>query len=197
MDPDMVRQQEEEEAASRAHQTYRPQPVLHNRPSAPAASIPDAHIVEAVPSFMKQAAPTPQRVPGWGGALMATSYGLAFGALGLTAGIMLGVKLQLVGWQGMLLGTGAGFLLGWRAAGGALRQRYDLPARKAYGIPIGPMAVMLFLIVAAMLLKVRFGALISAETALSDEQTYWAMIGSGALLGFIFAFKRMRRGLQG
>lgn len=192
MDPDMVRQQEEEEAASRVHTSYRVPPVLQRQSVAPTAS----PVFEADPVVTQMAAAS-QRVPGWGAALMATSYGLVFGGLGLAAGIMLGVKLQLVGWQGMLLGTSVGLLLGWRAAGSWLRQRYNLPAKQAYGVPIGPMAVMLFLIIVFMLLKVRFGALISEETALTDEQTHWAMIGSGAILGFIFALKRMRKALRG
>ena len=61
---------------------------------------------------------------------------------------MLGVKLQLVPWQGALIGASAGLLLGWRLGSLALIKRAAMARMQAYGAAFRA-AFMIFLIMAA------------------------------------------------
>src|SRR5258708_4224478 len=134
MDPDMVRQQEEEEEAASRLRKFVGRP-----PAAPAKE--DAFVLRAEPRETYKApapaaapaAAAPKRSPGWGAAVQATTYCVLFAILGLVGGIMLGVKLGLVSWQSLALGMSAGFLFGWRSAVAALRKRYTTGFTRAYG----------------------------------------------------------------
>ena len=185
MDPDMVRQQEEEEAAARLR----------------GAVMARASTAQPENPFARRADPRdalepPKTAPGWGAALRASFLSLVVTALALIAGIMLGVKLGLVAWQSLAIGAVAGYLLGWQSAVAALRRRYQLSVGKAFRAPIVPTALILLALVLSMATAALFTDI--SPTALSDSflPSYWITVGVGALVGFILAAIRLHGNLR-
>ena len=201
MDPDMVRQQEEEEAASRLRKI-----VTGRSPSAPApapaAVKADPLVLRAEPREpFKAAAPAavapPKRAAGWGAVLRATLYCLVFSILGLVGGIMLGVKLGLVHWQFFVLGMSAGFLAGWQSAVAVLRKRYELGVVRAYRAPLIPALIILLSLVAGLAVILPFAGP-SLETAQTSQllMPWLFSLGVGATAGFVLALPKMRANLR-
>jgi hypothetical protein len=199
MDPDMVRQQEEEEAASRLrgvlsrrtsfssprHDPFVMRAEPRNIPIGPVPA--QAPIIEP-----------PKRVPGWLAASQATFYCVLFGALGLIGGIMLGVKLGLVSWQSLGLGMLTGFVLGWRSAVGALRKRTTTGFTKAYRASLTPALIVLLCLVGglAVILPFAGSSLDSAQTG-QLLRPWLLSLSIGALVGFVLAVPKMHANLRG
>ncbi len=192
MDPDMVRQQEEAETATR-----------QRGPAAarPAAQSPHGHnpfVLRADPrGGIRPPRPVrPKSAPGWGAALRGSFFCLIITALALVAGIMIGVKIGLVAWQSLGIGIAAGFLLGWQSAVAALRRRYQLSLTRALRATIVPTALILFALVLAMATAALFMDI--SPTALSDSflPSYWITVGIGGLIGFVLATIRMHGNLR-
>ena len=198
MDPDLVRQQEEAEAASRARRplaagTRAQQPPVQPAPQPDAPFVmradPRDHLVAAPPS-------APPQLLGWGAALRVTTSAFAMTSLGLVAGILLGVKLGLISWQSFAIGAAAGLLLGWQSAFSSLRRRYKLGVASAARVPIIPVLIMLVaLIVGMAVAALRLGLPTSAPADYS-QGSYWLNAGLVALIGIVFAVLRMRKALR-
>jgi hypothetical protein len=194
MDPDMVRQQEEEESASRLRGV-----MTGRAPFFPPK--PDAFVLRAEPRELPKApapaAARPKRPPGWGAALQATLYCTVFAILGLIGGIMLGVKLGLVSWQSLALGMSAGFLFGWRSAVAALRRRYTTGFTRAYRASLVPALIIQLSLVGGLAIILPFAGA-SLETAHTSQLlTPWLIsLGIGATVGFVLALPKMRGNLR-
>ena len=195
MDPDMVRQQEEEEAASRLRKF-----VMGRPPSAPGQE--DAFVLRAeLREPSKAAAPAAipvKRPPDWGAALRATLYCLFFTVLGLVGGILLGFKLGLVHWQCFALGMAVGFLSGWQSAVALLRKRYKLGVVQAYRAPLVPALIILLSLVGGLAVILPIVTESSLATAQASQLLVpWLFsLGAGAVAGFILALPKMRANLR-
>ena len=203
MDPDMVRQQEEAEAASRIR---RPTPMgaANSQIAARAAAgLTQSHardapfVLRADPRENLTATPplAPVRPVGWGVVMQASVLGLTATALAAVAGFMLGVKLGLLPWQSLAIGAAAAFILGWLSATVALR-RHGIPLGRAARASIMPTALILFALLTAMAVAALFNDI--SPATLSDHilPTYWINVGVGALIGLLFAVMRMRGNLN-
>ena len=194
MDPDMVRQQEEEEAASRLRKFAMGRP-----PSAPMKE--EAFVLRAPPRAdfrVAPAAPTAKRSPGWGGVVRATIYCLLFTILGLVGGILIGIQLGLVHWQFFALGMAAGFLSGWQSAVAVLRKRYKLGVVQAYRAPLVPAVIILFSLVGglAVMLPIITGTSLATAQASQLLVPWLLSLGAGAAAGFVLALPKMRANLR-
>ncbi len=195
MDPDMVRQQEEEEAASRLRKY-----VIGRPPSAPVRE--DAFVLRAEPreafKVSATAAAPVKRPPGWGAVFRATLYCLLFSVLGLVGGILLGMQLGLVHWQFFALGMAAGFVSGWQSAVAVLRKRYKLGVVQAYRAPLIPAAIILFSLVGglAVILPVITGSSLATAQASQLLVPWLLSLGAGAVAGFVLALPKMRANLR-
>jgi hypothetical protein len=194
MDPDMVRQQEEEEAASRLRKF-----VMRRPPSAPMKE--EAFVLRAEPRKdfrVAPSAPTAKRSPGWGGVVRATIYCLLFTILGLVGGILIGIQLGLVHWQFFALGMAAGFLSGWQSAGAVLRKRYKLGVVQAYRAPLVPAVIILFSLVGglAVMLPIITGTSLATAQASQLLVPWLLSLGAGAAAGFVLALPKMRANLR-
>jgi Domain of unknown function (DUF4396) len=202
MDPDMVRQQEEEEAASRRG-------ALNGRASftpprhdpfvmrAEPRDIPVAPVPAPAPAPARRIDP-PKRAPGWLAASRATFYCVLFGALGLIGGIMLGVKLGLVSWQSLGLGMLIGFGLGWRAAVAVLRKRYTTGFTRAYRASLVPALIVLICLVGGLAVILPFAGSSLDGVPTSQLLRPWLLsLTVGALAGFVLAVPKMHANLRG
>jgi len=192
MDPDMVRQQEEAEAASRVRR-----PVVASTQS-PAAALRDDLLALRADFEEDDFKPTPPPVTplGWGGVLRATFFSLVLTGLGLIGGIMLGVKLALVAWQSLAIGSFAGFLLGWQAATTSLRKGQKVSFAQAFRAPLLPTLIILLALIASMAVAALFTDISPTAIAQRVLPSYWLIVAAGAVAGFILAAIRLRKVLQ-
>jgi hypothetical protein len=207
MDPDMVRQQEEEEAAARLRAVIGAQApfiragdkeedkfILRAEPREPVpASAPAAPMVKAAKAT--RAASPVKPMPGWGGALRATLLCILLTVVGLVGGIMVGVKLGLVSWQSLALGMAAGFLFGWQSAVASIRKRYGLGRIGALRAPLVPAVIVLLALVAALGLVLPFAGR-AADGADTLFLPWLISLGVGAAAGLVLALPKMRSGLR-
>jgi hypothetical protein len=195
----MVRQQEEEEAASRLRGVFNGRasfsPPKHD-PFVMRAEPRDVPIAPAsAPARPKD---QPKRVPGWLAATQATGYCVLFGALGLIGGIMLGVKLGLVSWQSLGLGLLAGFVFGWRSAVAALRKRGTTGFTRAYRASLVPALIIMLSLVAGLAIILPFaGASLEGAQGGQLLRPWLLSLGLGALVGFVLAVPKMHANLRG
>jgi hypothetical protein len=192
----MVRQQAEEEAASR---------ILHSRGAPP----PDIRIEPALPmsaqfsqsrfasGFEKMAPPpAPAVLPGWGKAVnVATSCTIAV-TLGLVGGLMLGVKMQLVAWQAVAIGASAGLALGWRLSSLALIRSLGLGRLRAYGAAFKMAFTILLLMALAMFVLPHFAGPQVGPGQPMDVMTFWKSVAAGGLASIILGAAMLRRALR-
>ncbi|WP_125461891.1 MULTISPECIES: DUF4396 domain-containing protein [Rhodomicrobium] len=195
MDPDMVRQQEEAEAAARLRSPIMMMAAPADPPSTPPGDHAFTPRIEPREDYIPAEIVPEKTAPGWGAVLRATFYSLFLTGLGLMAGIMFGVKLGLVPWQSLLIGSAAGFLLGWLSAVGSLRKRYKLSFLEAYRAPLAPTGIIL----AALILSMAIASLFTdiSPTAMTQRAlpTYWVIVSIGGLIGYVAAAYRMRKSL--
>jgi hypothetical protein len=191
MDPDMVRQQEEAEAAARLRRAAMARASVGRPPESPFSAK-----VEARDDLARHVPEPPKATPGWGAALRASFFSLVVTALALIAGIMLGVKLGLVAWQSLAIGVVAGYLLGWQTAVAALRKRSAVSLGKALRAPLVPTALILFALVLSMATAALFTDISPTSLSSSFLPSYWITVAIGALIGFTLATIRMHGNLR-
>jgi hypothetical protein len=198
MDPDLVRQQAEEEAASRILSRREPPPDVRIEPILPMP----AHMMASRPHQPKPTMAVYQGGLEAATAIASTGWRLAFGiaascvlgtTVGLVGGMMAGVKMQLVPWQGALIGASAGLLLGWRLGSLALIKRRALGRMQAYGAAFRA-AFMIFLIMAAaMFVAPHFTGAAKGANQPLDASLFWRAVGGGALFALLFGAAIIRR----
>lgn len=193
MDPDMVRQQEEEETANRLRGSVK----VHIAPRQP--------LIEEGPILLRadpqDTGTPPERLPGkaevgWGTTLRAVFVCLLMTSLGLLGGIMFGIKFGLIPEQRLSIGAVAGFLLGWQAAAISLRRRGGVSLGRAMIAPLLPAAIILGAIIAAMVVAANLTGVSPVSIAGGLSGRYWLIVGAGALTGTALAAFRLRRALR-
>jgi hypothetical protein len=198
MDPDLVRQQEEAEAASRLRRPLPAGAHIPQQPVQPAIQRDTPFVLRADPrdQLIAPPPPAPPKQLGWGPAIRVTSGAFVLTSLGLVAGIMLGVQIGLVSWQSFLIGAAAGYFLGWQSAFASLRRRYKLGFAEALRVPLVPTGMMLLALVAGMVVAAfRLGIPGAALTG-DPQGSYWLNAGLVALVGLVLATLRLRKAMR-
>lgn len=199
MDPDLVRQQAEEEAASRILSRREPPPPdVRIEPILPMP----AHMTASRSQHARRSVSVYQGGLEAATAVASAGWRLAFGiaascvlgtTVGLVGGMMAGVKLQLVPWQGALIGASAGLLLGWRLGSLALIKRRALGRMQAYGAAFRA-AFMIFLIMAAaMFVAPHFTGAATGPNQPLDASLFWRTVAGGAFFALLFGAAIIRR----
>lgn len=195
MDPDMVRQQEEAEIASRSPRPGQ-EPFQRSAMAQPAASYyPSAPHSYHSPSG---GAP-PQRTEPiqrgvWFTALLATFLTV----LGLSQGLKFGVALSLVPWQALSAGALAAFIAGWGGTALWLRFRHRLSSGRAAAAAFLPAVMVMIIMKAAFKLADRYWTLVPINIAelLDHYEAGVLIVSAGALAAYLLAFYRLRKSLR-
>lgn len=200
MDPDLVRQQAEEEAASRILSRREPPSDVRIEPILPMPSVrmPAKAPPPRTPSLYESSfqAATAVATAGWRMAFGIAASCVLGTTVGLVGGMMVGVKTQLVPWQGALIGASAGLLLGWRIGSLALIKRTGMARMQAYGAAFRA-AFMIFLIMAAsMFVAPHFTGAITGPNQTFDAAPFWRTMAAGAAFGLLFGAAIIRRALS-
>jgi hypothetical protein len=195
MDPDMVRQQAEEEAASHIHSRGAPRP--DNIRIAPALPVqPQFAKARFASGFEKMTPPpAPVSLAPWGMALnIATSCAIAttFGRVG---GLMLAVKLQLVAWQGVGIGAAIGLALGWRLSSLALIRRGGYGRMQAHGAGFKMALTVLAVMALAMFVLPHFAGPPVGPNQPLEVMIFWKCVAAGGLASIILGAAMLRRAL--
>ncbi len=200
MDPDLVRQQAEEEAASRILGRREPPPEVRIEPllpmPGPRAALGPSHGRRQAGIYESgMQAATAVATAGWRIAFgIATSCVLGT-TVGLVGGMMVGVKTQLVPWQGALIGASAGLLLGWRLGSLALIRRAGMARMQAYGAAFRA-AFMIFLVMAAsMFVAPHFTGAVTVPGGAFDIAQFWRTMAGGAAVSLLIGTSIIRRAL--
>ncbi len=191
MDPDMVRQQDEEELTSRLGARVKvnmpsARPIMRNEPTILRAE-PRQREARAEPETL---AARPSSVTPWT-AIQTAFAGSLMTGLGLLGGIMLGVKLGLIPEQRLAIGAGAGFFLGWQAFMLSLRRRGNLKLGRAITLPLFPTALILGASIAGMAAAAHFTGVAQMTVGSEVPLHYWLIAGAGALTGTAIAARRL------
>lgn len=196
MDPDMVRQQEEAEAASRIPQPPAKPQALFSAPAA-AATVTYMPGARSVPPA-GAANPARKAKAGKGGVWFVALLDTALTVIGLSQGLKTGEDLVLVPWQALAAGALGGFLLGWGATAVWLRLRYGFSRSRAAGVAIVPTAIILLIMMAAMKLALQFNALFppALAEAMEDYHAGVFIVGCGVVLAGFLALMRFWKVLR-
>ncbi len=196
MDPDMVRQQEEAEAASHSPlPRIEPPPLLDVVQPLSDESPFDADFQRSppggdAPPRRKNAAPRGV----WFTALLDTLLTV----IGLSYGLRFGANLNLVPWQALSAGALGGILMGWGATGLWLRLRHGLSAGRATMAAFPPTVMVTIVMMASIKLADRYWALAPRELAvvLEEYQAGVFMLSGGALAAYLLALRRLWKVLR-
>jgi hypothetical protein len=199
MDPDLVRQQAEEEAASRLLSRRELPPEIRREPVLPMGTP-----LTTAPASMRAeppAAPTPALAPlvtaGWRTAIGVATTCMIATAVGLVGGLMIGVKLQLVPWQSAAIGTSAALLLGWQLSALALMRRGRMVWWRAYRVGFRTAFLTLFVMAGAMFVAPHYlGVGASAPNATFAIGTFWKSVAAGAGLSILLGALMLRRAFR-
>jgi hypothetical protein len=200
MDPDLVRQQAEEEAASRLLSRRELPPEMRREPVLPMG----AHVappppppLRAEPPAAPAAASAPLVTAGWRTAVGVATTCMIATTVGLVGGMMTGVKLQLVPWQVAAVGTSTALLLGWQLSALALRRRGRMVWWRAYRVGFRTAFLMLFVMAGAMFVAPHYlgdgGTRPSAPFPIS---TFWKSVAAGAGLSILLGAMMLRRAFR-
>jgi hypothetical protein len=196
MDPDMVRQQAEEEAASRVlHSRGAPRPDIRIAPPLPA---PVQFSKARFASGFEKMTPPPAPVmrPAWGMAFdIATSCAIVT-AFGLLGGLMLAVKLQLVAWQGVGIGAAVGLALGWRLSSLTLLRRGGYGRKQAYAAGLKMALTVLSVMAFAMFVLPHFAGPQVGPSQPLDVMIFWKCAAVGGLASVILGAAMLRRAVR-
>jgi hypothetical protein len=193
MDPDMVRQQEEEEMASR------PRGAMKVKMPAGRHTVSEKPIVLRAephpPKAPSRSFPKPSGITPW--SVVQTSVtGSVFAAIGLFGGIMLGVKIGLIPEQRMAIGAGAGFFLGWQSMVLSLHRMSEIALGRSMMVSIVPTALIVGGSIAGMAAAAHLTGM-SQLTAVGDlSMRYWLIAGGAMLAGTFLAGVRLYRTLS-
>jgi hypothetical protein len=198
MDPDLVRQQAEEEALSRRRGRHDVPPQLRVEPVLPMSGEPQQ---KKPPIWIDDMALRNRRASnvamlGWGAALGIAASATLGTMVGIIGGMMLGVKLQLVPLQTVLIGTGAGLALGWQVGAFALVQRSGLGWWRAYSVGLRVVLVVFVVLAAAMFVLPHFAGSVPAPNAGFDIAVFWKSVAAGAAVALILGALAIRRALR-
>ncbi len=201
MDPDLVRQQAEEEAASRLLSRRdlppdkRVEPVLpmgtRAHPARRATGSLGGGIYPRGPEIAVRALTL-----GWGAAVGIAASATLGTIVGIVGGMMLGVKLQLVPLQTVLIGATAGLVLGWQVGALALIQRAGVTWWRAYGVAIRAVFVIVFVLAVAMFVAPHFIGAPLAPNAPFDIAVFWKSVAAGAAIAVILGAIALHRALR-
>jgi hypothetical protein len=198
MDPDLVRQQAEEEAASRHLSRRDLPPGMRIEPVLPLGVKIDPRRV-ALPGELYRAgmdAAATVVAAGWRTALGIAASCVLGTTVGLVGGIMVGVKLQLVPWQGAAIGAAAGFVIGWQVASVALVKRGGLGHWRAASAGFRATLLVLIIMAAAMFVLPHFIGAPVAPNAPFDIAVFWKSVAAGAMVAIILGGVVMRGALR-
>jgi hypothetical protein len=200
MDPDLVRQQAEEEAASLRLARAAPHLETRIEPALPMAVAPIAPPgPQASAARHYQAAPESTAIAattGWRTAIgVATSSTLGV-AVGLFGGMMLGVKLQLVPLQSVLIGAASGLLLGWQLGALTLRQGGPVGWWRAYRLGLRTTVLVLGVVGTAMFVAPYLLSPPKAPNAPFAIGLFWKSMAVGAGLALLLGAMVVRRALR-
>jgi hypothetical protein len=199
MDPDLVRQQAEEEAASRTLSRRDLPPDVRVEPVLPMGRVrafggadsraPDPHAGAAEVAAVVASA-------GWRTALgIATSCVLGV-TVGLVGGLMLGVKLQLVPSQGAVIGAAAGFLIAWQIGAAGLRRRATLSRWRAQGAGFRAAFLILVIMAAAMFVAPHYIGAAAAPNGPFEIGLFWKSVAAGAMIALLLGGVVVRGALR-
>ncbi len=193
MDPDMVRQQEEAEAAS-----HSPRPNLEPSPALAGAQ----PLVEDYPFTADfrgappdSGAPPQQEKAGQRGVWFTALLATVLTVIGLSQGLKLGANLSLVPVQALAAGALGGVIAGWGGTGLWLRLRHRLSWGRAIVAAFLPTTLATIVMMASMKLADRYWAIAPRELAVVMEE-YQAgvfILSGGALIAYLLAFQRLRK----
>lgn len=192
MDPNLVRQQEEEEAASLLRNVFTGRAPFSPPKPDPLVLRAEPRDIPKPPSFPSPTAfDDSDSAPGWGAALQATLYSLLFVIIGLVGGIILGARLGLVSWQSLALGMIGGFLLGWRSAVAALGKRYAISTVRAYRASLIPTLIILCSLVGSFASILSLPGASSSAAGVNPLTPWLISLIIGAAVGFALALPKM------
>ncbi len=197
MDLDLVRQQAEEEAASRLLSRCELSPAVRREPVLPMGTPlagPGATGALRVPGHDGTAAPLV--TAGWRAAIGIATICVIATTFGLVGGLMLGVKLQLVPWQSAALGTSAGLLMGWQLSALAIRRSARLVWWRAYRVGFRTAFLVLFVMTGAMFVAPHFLASGAGANAAFAISTFWKSVGAGAGIAILLGAMMLRRAFR-
>jgi hypothetical protein len=196
MDPDMVRQQEEAEAASQLLGSQL-QPLILQRSSRPdVIHAPMEAFSSSEGSQWDISEPIsispPVKRPS---VALAALYNTVLTGAGLAGGIMAGVKLQLVVLQSLGVQAVSGLVLGGQWTATYLRCR-GVPVGKAYRTSLSTTAMVLASEAATLALAQRYSAEPLTGNPADAPAIYALTMGGGALVAFFVAFIGLRKVLH-
>jgi hypothetical protein len=193
MDPDMVRQQEEAEAASRM-----PPPAPETSPLLATAQpsmegYPFSGGTRYGPPGGSAAQPPQQSSLPRRGVWFAALLDTVLTVIGLSQGLKLGANLSLVPWQALAAGALGGYLLGWTGTGLWLRLRHRLSPLRSAAAAITPTAMILVVVMASTRLADRFWAIAPRPVveALEDYPAGVLILSGGTLAAYLLALRRL------
>ena len=198
MDPDLVRQQAEEEAASRLLSRRELPPEMRREPVLPMG----AHVAPPLPAPLRAEPPVaPASAPlvtaGWRTAIGVATTCMIATTVGLVGGMMLGVKLQLVPWQVAAVGTSTALLLGWQLSALALRRRGRMAWWRAYRVGFRTAFLVLFVMAGAMFVAPHYlGAGGTEPSAPFPISTFWKSVAAGAVVSILLGAMMLRRAFR-
>jgi hypothetical protein len=200
MDPDLVRQQAEEEAASRLLPRRELPPQMRREPVLPMGASLTASVsgpLRAEPPAAPAAAPAPLVTAGWRTAIGVATTCMIGTTVGLVGGMMLGVKLQLVPWQVAAVGTSTALLLGWQLSALALRRRGRMVWWRAYRVGFRTAFLVLFVMAGAMFVAPHYlGAGGTGPSAPFPISTFWKSVAAGAVVSILLGAMMLRRAFR-
>ncbi len=116
--------------------------------------------------------------------------------VGLVGGIMVGVKLQLVPWQGAAIGATAGFVIGWQVVSVALIRRGGLTRFRALSAGFRGAVVVLVIMASAMFVAPHYIGAPVAPNAPFEIGVFWKSVAAGAMVAIILSGVVMRSALR-
>jgi hypothetical protein len=198
MDPDLVRQQAEEEAAHRHLSRRDLPPDMRVEPVLPMPRAADARGAWAATPVYQSSSTTATAfaAAGWSMALGIAASCVLGVTVGLVGGIMLGVKLQLVPGQGALIGAAAGFFIGWQVVAGALVRHGSLTRWQAHSAGFRAALLILLIMAAAMFIAPHYVGPPKAAKAAFDVAVFWKSVAAGAMLALILGGVVLRSAMR-
>lgn len=199
MDPDLVRQQAEEEAASRILSRHGMPPDMRVEPVLPMAK------PREMPPVKPERAVAPHQAARAAPAIAMRSWRVGFGiaascvlgsTVGLVGGVMLGVKLHLVPGQGALIASAAALVLGWQAASAGLIRRGGLGTLRAIGVGLRGSLVVLAVMSGAMFVAPHYLGAAASPKAPFEIGVFWRSIAAGAMVAMVLGGLVMRSAID-
>jgi hypothetical protein len=199
MDPDLVKQQAEEEAASRVLSRRAMPPDMRVEPVLPMARPRETLGKPGLPVSAQQGAAEGTAAiatAGWRTALGIAATCVLGATVGLVGGLMLGVKLHLVPSQSALIAAGGGMALGWQLVSGALIRRGGLSRWRAYGAAFRTSLLVLVVMGGAMFVAPHYLGAAATPKAPFEIGVFWRSVAAGAMVALVLGGVVLRSALN-